>query len=343
MKTYAQKMIKYIPLTLLVVYLCGCTATMVTISRIEPPVYDIPPGKKLAVLDFVSYSDYPESGRALASTLIAKLMPTGYYDIIERTQIQNVIRELKFATTDYVDPNNAKRIGRLVGADYVIVGEVTAYDVEDDVQHKQVTDRVWTGGYYYDRRGRRHREYRSVLRTVEVRIRRGTVSATFRLVDVETGKIIASDQQSRTFRKSTEAFLTSGELPAKDYILTKLTEEVVDAFARKIAPHRVFERRRLEYGKHPLIRRGVAQANNGLWREAFETWNTARQYAPDDPAIYNNMGVAAELKGDYDAAEKFYKKALELRPEKSQYMQNINRVRRLKKIYEKRIGSDVNE
>lgn len=336
MRPYTQKPIKSLLLSLLLVYLLGCTATTVTISRIEPPVYDIPAGKKLAVLDFVSYSDYPESGRAIASTLIAKLTPTGYYEIIERSQIQNVIRELKFASTDYVDPNNAKQIGKLLGADYVIVGEVTAYNVEDDIQHRQVTDQVWTGGYYYDRRGRRHRKYRTVLRPIEVRIRRGTVSATFRLVDVETGKVIASDQQSKTFRKSTDEFLGPAELPAKDYILTKLTEEVVDAFVKKIAPHREFEQRRLEYGKHPLIKRGVAQAKSGLWREAFETWNTARQYAPDDPAIYNNMGVAAELKGDYDAAEQFYRKALELRPDKSQYMQNINRVRRLKNLYEKR-------
>ncbi len=333
-KDITKRAIKSALVCLAGILFAGCASTAVTLSRIEPPEYDIPPDKNLAVLDFVSYSDHPQSGRAIASSLVAKLAPTEFYNLIERAQIENVIRELKFATTDYVDPSYAQEIGEIVGADYVIVGEVTAYDIEDDVEYEQVTDQVMTGRYRYDRRGVRIPEFRTVVRTVEIRIRRGTVSATFRLIDVPTGRVIASDQQTRSYRQSTEGGRSSSSLPAREYILSRLTDEVAEAFVKKIAPHQVFERRRLEYGKHSLIRKGVNLAKNGLWREAFSTWNEARQITPNDPAIYNNMGVAAELKGDYEAAESFYQKALELKPDNTRYMQNLRRVRRFIHVYE---------
>ncbi len=321
-----------------IIILAACTSTSITISRLEPPRYTIPSNKKLAVLEFVGTDKAPESGRAVASMLIARLAPTGYYQLIERAQIQSVIRELKFATTDYVDPSNASKIGKLLGADYMLVGEVTAYEVEDNVTVKPGHE---VAGGYYDQYGR-FIETRTVMPPREVIVRSGTVSATFRLIDAETGRIIASDKQTRSFRKSSEEFLGTGGLPSKEDVLSRLTEQVVDAFARQIAPYKVREQRVLEYGKHRLTRKGVQLAKNGLWREAVETWQEARQDAPQESAIYYNLGVASETKGDYEAAEALYQKALELKPNSTRYMQSLNRVRQLKRLYEKHMQSQEN-
>ncbi len=316
--------------------LVGCSTTTVRFTRMQPPEYDIPPNKRLAVLDLIPPDYAPEAGRALASTLVSRLVPTDYYQIVERGQIQNVLREIKFSEMDYVDPATARRAGKIAGADFVIVGEVTAYDTEDNVEYRDVTDRVWTGRYYRDRYGRERRMYRTVTKTIEIRTRQGTVSASFRLVDVETGIVVATDQQTRTFKQSTNPFFVSSELPPRDYILTNLTEKVVEPFITKIAPYKVSERRTLEFGDHPLIKQGVKLAKSGLWREAFETWEEARAIVPEDAAVYNNMAVAAELRGDYDAAETLYKRALDIEPGNSRYMENLRRARHLKKMYENR-------
>lgn len=312
-------------------FLAGCATTTIRFNRLQPPVYDIPAGKRLAIVDFSSPQYAPDSGRAFAGAIVAALMPTQFYELVERTQIQNVVREIKFGSMEYVEPSTAQRLGQLLGADYVIVGEVTAFDVEDEVGYREVPEQVWTGGYYYDEFGYRHRMYRTVMRSIEVRTRRGTVSAAFRLVVVETGNILASDQLTRTFCKSSEG---AHNLPAREEILSGLTQEIVDFFVKKIAPYAVSERRSLEYGKHPLTRKGVRLAKNGLWREAVESWNEARSYSPDEASIYHNLGIAAEIKGDLDAAETLYKKALELVPDKKRYMENIRRIRHLQKIYE---------
>ena len=50
----------------------------------------------------------------------------------------------------------------------------------------------------------------------------------------------------------------------------------------------------------------------------------AAEKKPTDPAVYNNLGVAYEIKGDYETAEKNYQKALSLKPSEALYMQQHN-------------------
>jgi Flp pilus assembly protein TadD len=57
---------------------------------------------------------------------------------------------------------------------------------------------------------------------------------------------------------------------------------------------------------------GVRMAKMNLWREAMFRFRRATQIEPDNAMAHNNLAVAYEATGDFDAASKEYREALRL-------------------------------
>lgn len=53
-------------------------------------------------------------------------------------------------------------------------------------------------------------------------------------------------------------------------------------------------------------------AEKGLWREALYRWRKVLRFRPDDPRLLNNIAVALEASGEFDAAREHYERALAL-------------------------------
>jgi Tfp pilus assembly protein PilF len=65
---------------------------------------------------------------------------------------------------------------------------------------------------------------------------------------------------------------------------------------------------------------GVRMAKMNLWREAMFRFRRAVEIEPDDAMAHNNLAVALEANGDFDAALKEYREALRL-DRSNQYIQ----------------------
>ncbi len=70
-------------------------------------------------------------------------------------------------------------------------------------------------------------------------------------------------------------------------------------------------------------------ARKGNWREARFRWEQADALSPDDPRILNNLGVAAEVLGEPDAARELYRRAYELAPRSATIAENVARFQAL--------------
>ena len=85
-------------------------------------------GKKnptLAVLDFENIARTRELdwlGTGIGETLITDLSRIREVTVIERKRLNDAVKELKFGRSQYVDPGSAQKIGKLLGADYMVVG-----------------------------------------------------------------------------------------------------------------------------------------------------------------------------------------------------------------------------
>jgi TolB-like protein len=80
----------------------------------------------IAITDFVPIATNPSSFESfLSEEFITRMTLTRRFRVVERNLLDKVLAELKFSLSDLVDPNNAAKVGKLLGADYLLVGTVT--------------------------------------------------------------------------------------------------------------------------------------------------------------------------------------------------------------------------
>lgn len=70
---------------------------------------------------------------------------------------------------------------------------------------------------------------------------------------------------------------------------------------------------------------GVRMAKMNLWREAMFRFRRATEIEPDNAMAHNNLAVAYEATGDFDAAAKEYREALRLDRSNEYIQKNYSR------------------
>lgn len=95
----------------------------------------------LAILDFESIGSEEYLGKAVAEIIRTELVGTKKFRVAERAQIKKALSEQELQMTGAIDDESAVQIGKLLGADLIIVGSVvkigTSYTINSrliDVQ-----------------------------------------------------------------------------------------------------------------------------------------------------------------------------------------------------------------
>ena len=86
-----------------------------------PRVAVMPFNIKAAVSHNLDFS-YNES---VSEEVTFALLNEGYFDILERGELQRIVDEQSFQMTDLVDQSTATQIGGMLGAEYILVGSIT--------------------------------------------------------------------------------------------------------------------------------------------------------------------------------------------------------------------------
>ena len=83
------------------------------------------PKRRIAVVDFSDINgQILPAGSVIAELLIGELFRTGRYDIVERKLMSSVLEQHKLNMTGLVDESTARKVGKLLGADYIVTGTV---------------------------------------------------------------------------------------------------------------------------------------------------------------------------------------------------------------------------
>jgi len=307
----------------------------------------MPDIKEVAVVDFKGPD---RSGSQIATLLQAKLIESQYFDIIERDKINRILEEQNMSMSGVMDEETAVEIGKLLGVDAMIFGEVTQYEVPPDKEITQkVKKRKFTGRYKTvekkdkktgETKKVREKIYEDVWVDETHYVRQGNVAVNFRVANVKTGRLLAAYSDSKSYNSQDEnkSFLQAAsnapdKLKPKSDILRDLSEEVCSNFAHMIAPYYTYEKRVIEPGKGNIAV-GKKYAEKGLWPEAEQAWKKAIINMPAETAGYYNLGLAYEVQGDLDMAERYYKKAVDFQ-QKDLYLESLARIRKIREDQEK--------
>ncbi len=313
---------------------------MVDVKVNKSPAIHLPGVKKIAIADFQGQD---RSGSQIATLTQSMLMQSQYFEILERDQLRRVLEEQNLGMAGVVDDATAAQVGKLLGVDALIFGEVTRYEVDADKEvTTMVKDRRGTGKYRdVEEKDKKTGKTKIVKKEIyeEVYVpkkhfvRQGTVAINFRVVDVETGQLLAAHSDSKSYNSEDEKrsffqILTDQQkkLKPQGEILADLSESICRRFSQMIAPYVVNERRIIEPGKGS-IQVGIKYAQAGLWPEATEAWEQAVVEMPNDPAGFYDLGLAYEVQGRLERAEAAFQKAAKIK-QKKLYLDAIARVRK---------------
>jgi curli biogenesis system outer membrane secretion channel CsgG len=166
----------------------NCVVLLAATLAISPALFAQQPEKRrVAIMDF-SYATVMTSvqsvfgtnqdiGKGISDLLVNQLVNDGTYRVIERRELDKILKEQNFSNSDRADANSAAKIGRVLGVDTIITGDITQFGRDD--QNKGV------GGAFshWDKYG---------LGGVGVKKAKAVVEVTARMIDVNTGEILAS-------------------------------------------------------------------------------------------------------------------------------------------------------
>jgi len=205
------------------------TALLISLGVLEAqevvrarPVVGIPMLKKrIAVTHFDNKSNWQgqaELGSGFADSLADALVKTGRFIVVERAEIQNVMKEQDFAQSGRtVDTANAPQIGRLLTAQIQITGSI----LHVDTQTQQQGGAIGFRGFAIGGGGGK-----------------AEVTIALRIIDTTSGQVLDSQQIKGIARKSGIALgFAHGGFGGTMSSLNKtpLGDAVIDALAQAVA------------------------------------------------------------------------------------------------------------
>ncbi|MGH7620521.1 MAG: FlgO family outer membrane protein, partial [Gemmatimonadaceae bacterium] len=88
-------------------------------------------------------ADYDNLGKGISSMMISDLSPVKEIQLVEREHMQDLLKEIDLQHTKYFDSTTSVKVGKMVGAEYVVVGAFATVDPQMRIDTRVV--RVATG------------------------------------------------------------------------------------------------------------------------------------------------------------------------------------------------------
>jgi curli biogenesis system outer membrane secretion channel CsgG len=144
--------------------------------------------KRVAVMNFdystvqggiaAIFGTNQDVGKGVADLIVEKMVNAGTYSVVERKALDKILSEQNFSNSDRVDAATATKLGKLLGADAIILGSITQFGRDDkstSIGGSAVGDRLSKFG----------------LGGVGQKKSKAVVGLSARLVNVNTGEIVA--------------------------------------------------------------------------------------------------------------------------------------------------------
>lgn len=160
----------------------------------------IPGVRRAAIMDLKNVTSDPDASQKVMGLITAELLNARKFELVERSQIYRVMDELKLGMSGLVDEKHAKSAGRMLGADAVIIGEITSFQHEEKpFEYKYSRERgrllpLPPGDRTPDIIG-----LPAETRTYTVEKYYVSVGFALRMIAIESGEIIWSRHVTRSF------------------------------------------------------------------------------------------------------------------------------------------------
>jgi len=140
-------------------------------------------------------------GKGITSLLITKLVNDGTYSVMERQILDKILKEQNLSVSDRADQSTALKIGKLLSVDAIIIGTVTQFGFETKSTNLGGIGTGYIPGIPYVG------SVGGLLGGVGTRKSKAKVAIDARLVDCNTGEILAACHGSGESKRSSTSLL----------------------------------------------------------------------------------------------------------------------------------------
>lgn len=294
-------------LLLVVVLITGCPPPSALVPVTRPAEVNLRGINRIVVGEITG-----NGGQSIADLLTSKLFESGKFEVLERAQLDRIMREHALNLSGAIDERTAAEVGKLIGATTLISGNVSNYKYDLKTT-------------YSDWKTLEGKQFRTWTKTGTAK-----VTVTFKVIGLHTGKILAAKTISREAVRTTSADDKLPPDPDRDEAINEAVNATVNTFVKMIAPYRDYVRIIFApLDKNiPELEMGVNFAKVGRWSDAIEQFKIAIQKNPTHDGAWYNLGLAYEYSYMFKEAEDAFNEANKIKPcEKC--LQEINNIRRL--------------
>jgi len=145
-----------------------------------------------AVMTYVQaiFGNHLPVSQGIQAMMVKRIAQGGRFTVVERRKIENVMKEQDFGASGRVARPSAARIGRIRGADLMLMGDVVIFGRDDQV--KRGSGGVMVGGVGVGGGGAKA-DYKAV------------VAMNYRIVDSESGEIIQTGEARGESKRQSKA------------------------------------------------------------------------------------------------------------------------------------------
>jgi len=276
---------------------CACGTVAVRVPVLKP-----------AEINMASYQSVGIGGMtgnanaAVSDSLEEALVNSQRFTVVDRQHMNQLMKELQLSSTDLADPKSAAKLGKVVTAGALIFGDTTD-------QFRETPSKT-------EFKGDDKQSHSINMLKGEVYVR-----ATFKVVDVATGRLIVAKTYEEK-RDDTNRAVDKRPDPIDRHALELAARQaVVASFMKAIVPHQEYmEANFAKDSDIPQLEGGIGYAQRGDWKQAQETFNSAVQDAEKNVKLksaqvakcYWNLGLSYEYAAQYDQANDMINKAYKL-------------------------------
>lgn len=318
----------------------------ITVHVAVPPEVTLESEAVVAILDYAGYNDdMPLLGEIISNGIITHAFSrqagdsdddvdvvvvagkkrggvyitpaTNDYIFIERSQLESALAELSIGESNRsgdFEESQIVALGGMVGADFVVYGSIHS-EVQDAKTSKKVT-----------LRNKKTKERYTVK--VPCTKRTVSVSATQRIMDVETGQILATLQDSRQGFDQVCSNESNRTLATASAIAEVPAADLSNLFARQFLAHTESFEYELDKIKTKEFKKQAEQAANAAdeyeIRRAYHIYSELYELDPYNPKVIYNLGVMLNFSGHFAEALKMFEMAQSLK-KSGRYEQAIRR------------------
>lgn len=295
--------------------LSGCKSTPVGKKQVTMPAKEkgLINSKRIAVINVVDSTksrNYTSNIQSKFESFLTGIKVGNNYrfTVVDRSAIETVMKEQRFASEDTFDGSTAVELGNLLGADTLMNATFSV----PPVSSSKFTEKE---SYCSRREGDKCKDW--AQRNITCDRKTATVEFTPKATSVTNGQIVYSKSYTYT--------TTSSRCPNEVNVSLKSDDEMIGS-----ALSSVFNTMRRDIADYPLVlnlqliddddgmsdsdseefNMAMEFANQDMWDRACSKLNVLAGSVQRSPAMMYDLGVCAEMEGQPDAAKGYYEQAL---------------------------------